>query len=53
MVGRTRINGLTVHAMQDEVIGGLLLRFVAVDEHEDILLREAVIANTEFLTAPQ
>ena len=39
--------------MEDEVVGSLLMGFVAVQEEQDILLREAVIAHAEGLTETQ
>ena len=36
--------------MQDEIIGSLFLRFIAMQEHEHILFRKAVIADTELFT---
>ena len=39
--------------MEDEVVGSLLMGFVAVQEEQDVLLREAVIAHAERLAKAQ
>ena len=49
LVERAGIDGLAVDTMEDQVIGSPLLRFIAVEEHKDVLFREAVIADTELL----